>query len=156
MEEISKEELDERVALLKKFRSLLQQQRDKFREYLSVLEKQESSIESENPDALFAHTELEKQVVSSIVNLQKVIVPMSDLYKARGGQSQDASVASLQDDLSSLQDKVLAQNKKNRDLLKSHMDSIRTQISSFRNPYKGRRSVYAEKNAIGSMVAVEA
>lgn len=156
MEEISKEELEERVALLKKFRSLLQQQRDKFREYLDVLERQESSIEMENADALFAHTELEKQVVSNIVSLQKVIVPMADLYNARSGQGQDASVVSLQNDLASLQDKVLAQNKKNRDLLKCHMDSIRTQIASFRNPYKSRRSVYAEKNSTGAMVAVEA
>lgn len=156
MEEISKEELEERVALLKKFRGLLQQQRDKFREYLDVLEKQENSIETENTDAIYAHTELEKQVVSSIMSLQKVIVPMSDLYKSRSGGKSEESITSLQNDLSKLQDQVLAQNKRNRDLLRSHMDSIRTQISSFVNPYKNRRSIYAEKSASGSMVAVEA
>ncbi|MCR5046527.1 MAG: flagellar biosynthesis protein FlgN [Treponema sp.] len=156
MEEITKEELEERVALLKKFRSLLQQQRDKFREYLNVLEKQETSITTENADALLAHTELEQQVVSNIMNLQKVIVPMSDLYKARSGEEKEESITALQNDLSSLQNQVLAQNKKNRDLLRSHIDSIRTQIASFRNPYKSRRSVYAEKNSTGSMVAVEA
>ena len=155
MEEISAQELEERVALLKKFRSLLQQQRDKFREYLTVLEKQENSITTENADALLAHTELEQQVVSNIMNLQKVIVPMSDLYKERGGDQKEASITSLQNDLSDLQDKVLAQNKKNRDLLRSHIASIRTQISSFRNPYKSRRSIYAEKTGTGSMVAVE-
>ncbi|MBR5966539.1 MAG: flagellar biosynthesis protein FlgN [Treponema sp.] len=155
MEEISAQELEERVALLKKFRSLLQQQRDKFREYLTVLEKQENSITTENADALLVHTELEQQVVSNIMNLQKVIVPMSDLYKERGGDQKEASITSLQNDLSDLQDKVLAQNKKNRDLLRSHIASIRTQISSFRNPYKSRRSIYAEKTGTGSMVAVE-
>ncbi|MBO7124109.1 MAG: flagellar biosynthesis protein FlgN [Treponema sp.] len=156
MEEISAQELEERVALLKKFRSLLQQQRDKFREYLNVLEKQENSITSENADALLAHTELEQQVVSNIMNLQKVIVPMADLYKKRGGDQKEESIASLQNDLSNLQNQVLAQNKKNRDLLRSHIDSIRTQIASFRNPYKSRRSIYAEKNNSGSMVVVEA
>ena len=156
MEEISAQELEERVALLKKFRSLLQQQRDKFREYLTVLEKQENSITTENADALLAHTELEQQVVSNIMNLQKVIVPMSDLYKERGGDQKEASITSLQNDLSDLQDKVLAQNKKNRDLLRSHIASIRTQISAFRNPYKNRRSVYAEKSGTGSVVMVEA
>ena len=156
MEEISAQELEERVALLKKFRSLLQQQRDKFREYLNVLEKQENSITSENADALLAHTELEQQVVSNIMNLQKVIVPMSDLYKARGGDQKEESIASLQNDLSNLQNQVLAQNKKNRDLLRSHIDSIRTQIASFRNPYKSRRSIYAEKSGNASMIAVEA
>jgi len=156
MEEISKQELEERVALLKKFRSLLQQQREKFREYLTVLEKQESSITSENADALLAHTELEQQVVSNIMNLQKVIVPMSDLYKARGGDQKEESITALQNDLSNLQNQVLAQNKKNRDLLRSHIDSIRTQIASFRNPYKSRRSIYAEKSGNASMVMVEA
>ena len=156
MEEISNQELEERVALLKKFRSLLQQQRDKFREYLNVLEKQENSITSENADALLAHTELEQQVVSNIMNLQKVIVPMSDLYKARGGDQKEESITALQNDLSNLQNQVLAQNKKNRDLLRSHIDSIRTQIASFRNPYKSRRSIYAEKSGNGSLVMVEA
>ena len=156
MEEISTQELEERVALLKKFRSLLQQQRDKFREYLTVLEKQENSITSENADALLAHTELEQQVVSNIMNLQKVIVPMADLYKEHGGNQKEESIASLQNDLSNLQNQVLAQNKKNRDLLRSHIDSIRTQIASFRNPYKSRRSIYAEKSGNASMVMVEA
>ncbi len=154
MEEISEKELEERVALLKKFRSLLQQQRDKFREYLDVLEKQENSIASEDADALLAHTELEQQVVSNIMNLQKVIVPMSDLYKARGCDQKEASISSLQSDLSSLQSQVLAQNKRNRDLLRSHIDSIRTQIATFRNPYKNRRSIYAEKAGNGNLVAV--
>lgn len=156
MEEISEKELEERVALLKKFRGLLQQQRDKFREYLNVLEKQENSIANEDADALLAHTELEQEVVSNIMNLQKVIVPMSDLYKARGGDQKEETIASLQSDLSALQNQVLAQNKRNRDLLRSHIDSIRTQIASFRNPYKSRRSIYAEKSGAGNLVAVEA
>ena len=41
VENLSKEELDERVAILKRFRALLEQQRTKFREYLKVLESQE-------------------------------------------------------------------------------------------------------------------
>ena len=49
MAEITQEELNERVALLRRFRSLLEEQRGKFREYLTVLEKQQDSITSENP-----------------------------------------------------------------------------------------------------------
>lgn len=154
MENISETELAERVALLKKFRSLLQEQRDKFREYLKVLEKQENSIETENADALLAHTELEQQVVSNIMSLQKVIVPMSDLYKTRIGN--DGTIENLQSDLDSLQSKVLEQNRHNRDLLRTHITSIRTQIASLKNPYKNRRSVYAEKNDTGFMVALDA
>ena len=60
--ELTQEELNERVALLKKFRGLLEQQRAKFQEYLTVLEKQQDSISTENTDALLAHTELEQQI----------------------------------------------------------------------------------------------
>lgn len=156
MAEISQEELNERIALLKKFRSLLLQQREKFQEYLSVLEKQETSIESENSEKLLAHTELEQQVVSNIMNLQKVIVPMSELYKERGAHLEEESVVAIQKDLNDLQQKVLEQNAKNRELLKAHIVQIRSQISSLKNPYKNNRSIYAEKATVGNLVAVEA
>ena len=48
-------EIAERVAVLKRFRSLLEQQRLKFREYLKVLEQQEKSISDENTDAVLQH-----------------------------------------------------------------------------------------------------
>ena len=79
--ELSQEELDERVAILRRFRSLLEQQRNKFREYLLVLEKQEGTIEAEDPDAIIAHSELEEQIVRNIGSLQKVIAPMQQLYQ---------------------------------------------------------------------------
>lgn len=156
MAEISQEELNERIALLKKFRSLLLQQREKFQQYLTVLEKQETSIESENSEKLLAHTELEQQVVSNIMNLQKVIVPMSELYKERGAHLEEESVVAIQKDLDDLQQKVLEQNAKNRELLKAHIVQIRSQISSLKNPYKNNRSIYAEKATVGNLVAVEA
>ena len=142
--------------MLKKFRALLLQQRKKFQEYLTVLEKQETSIESENSEKLLAHTELEQQVVSNIMNLQKVIVPMSELYKERGAHLEEESVVAIQKDLDDLQQKVLEQNAKNRELLKAHIVQIRSQISSLKNPYKNNRSIYAEKATVGNLVAVEA
>lgn len=160
MAEITQEELNERVALLRRFRSLLEEQRGKFREYLTVLEKQQDSITSENPENLLAHTELEQQVVKSIANLQKVIVPMSKMYSAGGNNSpatEDAEITKIQNDLSDLQDKVLKQNAINRDLLRVHIEQLRSQIASFKNPYKNNRSVYANVHAhtVATMVQVE-
>ena len=159
MEEISKQELDERVALLRKFRGLLEQQRNKFREYLSVLEKQENSITSENPETLIAHTELEQQVVKNIANLQKVIIPMSKMYKASvpmAHTDEELSINKIQNELNDLQDKVLKQNQINRDLLRSHIESIRAQIQNFKNPYKNAKSVYAQPQRVATLVEVEA
>ena len=46
MAEITHEELLERVALLRKFKSVLEQQRNKFKEYLAVLEKQQNFVQN--------------------------------------------------------------------------------------------------------------
>lgn len=158
MAEISQEELDERVALLRRFRSLLEEQRSKFQEYLNVLEKQQDSITDENPESLLAHTELEQQVVKNIANLQKVIVPMKKLYTTKvphESLEEDAEITKIQNDLSDLQSRVLKQNEINRDLLRIHIEQLRNQISNFKNPYKNNRSVYAQKQPVATMIQVE-
>lgn len=159
MAELTQQELDERVALLRKFRSLLEQQRSKFQEYLTVLEKQQDSITKENPESLIAHTELEQQVVKNIANLQKVIVPMSKMYKQSvpmAHTSEEAGISQIQNELNDLQSRVLKQNQINRDLLRDHIESIRNQIQNFKNPYKNARSVYAQPQRVASFVEVEA
>ena len=164
MSNITQEELNERVAILRRFRSLLEEQRGKFREYLTVLEKQQDSITSENPENLLAHTELEQQVVKNIASLQKVIVPMAKMYHAGNGAAgtaasaaEDAEITKLQNDLSDLQDRVLKQNAINRDLLRVHIEQLKSQIAGFKNPYKNNRSVYAnvQAQAVATMVHVE-
>lgn len=157
MAALSQEELDERVAVLRRFRSLLEQQRNKFREYLKVLESQQTKIEEDDGESLMAHAELETQIVANISSLQKVILPLQKLYEA-GGKDEKVGVEVLQSELADLQSKVLAQNEKNRNLLRVHMAQIREQLNTMAamNPYRGRRSVYAPKEAVGAMVAVEA
>ena len=165
-EEISQEELNSRVALLHKFKELLSQQRSKFQEYLTVLEKQQDSISSEDTEHLIAHTELEQQVVQNIANLQKVIVPMQKLYKTAGqsyngsleGISEDREISVIQEELTDLQNKVLKQNEINRDLLRVHLEQLKTKMANFKNPYKNVRSVYANTQAkpVATLVSVEA
>jgi FlgN protein. len=159
MEEIKQEEMDERVAILKRFRILLVQQRDKFRDYLAVLEKQQDSITAEDPEALLAHTELEQQVVAGIADIQKVLVPMSEMYAAsdvQGRSGDSSSIESIRTELSGLQTQILAQNAKNRELLRVHITQIRSQMQQFTNPYRGNRSVYSQKGSLGKIVEIQA
>ena len=124
-----------------------------------MLEKQQKSISEENPESLIAHTELEQQVVKNIASLQKVIVPMSNMYKSVSANNNDKeaqSILQLQNELTDLQEKVLKQNEINRDLLRVHIESIRTQIQNFKNPYRNARSVYAQPQKVASLVEVEA
>lgn len=160
-EKLTQEQLDERVAILKKFRALLEEQRQKFREYLFSLECQENCIAQNQTDALIAHTELEQEVVANIASLQKVIVPMSQLYHARGvaniSEAENASVQKLQNELSQLQEKVLLQNQKNRQLLRMSIDLVREKIAEIKNnPARALQSVYAPHDTLASFVEIEA
>lgn len=158
MAELTQEELNERVAVLRRFRTLLEEQRNKFQEYLLVLEKQQDSITNEDTEKLIAHTELEQQVVKNIANLQKVIIPMSKLYNSANiphDSVENDSINKIQAELNVLQEKVLHQNQINRDLLRVHIGQIQAQIQNFKNPYRNARSVYAPKQPVATMVHVE-
>ena len=159
MEELSNQELEERVAILKRLRFLLEQQRSKFKEYLTVLEKQQNSIDKEDSEALIKHSELEQQIVKNISNLQKVIVPMNKMYKtiaktSNNLENPDAEISKIQNELADLQQKVLTQNKINRDLLRVHLENIKRQIANFNNPYKNSKSVYAKTENVAKFVEI--
>lgn len=161
---LTQEEIDERIAILRRFRALLEQQRNKFREYLEVLEKQQTAIEKGDTEALLAHTELEQQIVANIGNLQKVITPMEKLYESKsapifgGGNSNNneeaAFIPHLKTDLMKLQQEVLLRNRQNCDMLRSNMAEMKTRMAMFRNPYKNSRSVYANSST-ASLVNVQ-
>jgi chromosome segregation ATPase len=159
MAEITNEEVEERIAVLKRLRFLLEEQRNKFKEYLTVLEKQQTSIDTEDSEALIKHSELEQQIVKNISNLQKVIVPMNKMYKtiaktSNNPESHDAEISKIQNELADLQQKVLTQNKINRDLLRVHLENIKRQIANFNNPYKNSKSVYAKTENVAKFVEI--
>ena len=131
-------EVAERVALLRRFKSLLEEQREKFRQYLTVLEKQETDIDSGDIDAMVSHTELEQSIVSEIFTIQKVIDPMESLWRDAHPAASESEIPRLKTDLDRLKADVLAQNEKNRDLLKSRMSVIRERVVSLKNPYAKR------------------
>jgi len=155
-------ELERRKAVLRRFRELLVQQREKFDHYLVVLDHEKSDIETGDIDKLVSHVELEEQIVSEIYTFQKVIDPLEDLYRASysaGEVSGEASaeageVPELKNTLIELRDEVLARNAENRVLLKRRMEALRTEIPEIHRPMAGRRSVYADNDS-GSIVDIK-
>jgi hypothetical protein len=139
-------DLEQRTAILRRFRELLVEQRAKFERYLLVLEHEKADIETGDVDRLMAHVELEEQVVSDIYTFQKVIDPLEELYRAaypQGIPDSDAELPALKDSLVELRGEVLARNAENRELLKTRMAELRNEITSLRIPAMARRSVYA-------------
>ncbi|GHV76748.1 hypothetical protein AGMMS49942_15690 [Spirochaetia bacterium] len=136
------EERTQRVAVVKRFRELLQAQRDRFREYLTVLDKQQSVIQGGDTEALLAHVELEEHIVRDIFNIQKVILPLEGLYHTLRS---DEETISLKASLEALKREATARSERNRELLSGRMAEIRQEIKSLRgNPYAARRSIYAD------------
>ncbi|MDR1389101.1 MAG: flagellar protein FlgN [Treponema sp.] len=144
---IGREEVERRVAVLKRFKELLRAQRDHFREYLRVLDKQQEVIKTGSADALIAHVELEEKIVGDIFAIQKVIDPLEAMYAALPDQS---SVSASKDDvpglkaaLEELKTKAVIHSKANRELLDKRMTEIRQEMKTLRSkPYTIHRSTF--------------
>ncbi|MGP1439846.1 MAG: flagellar biosynthesis protein FlgN [Treponema sp.] len=149
---ITHSELEERVAVLRRFKSLLQDQRDKFSEYLCVLEKQEESIAKNNIEAVMQHTELENNIIQNILSMQKVIEPIEKIYYL--SNPEDENVLQLKNDLERLQESVQKQNEKNRLILCEKMASIKQDISNLPLRNKYATNVYSKREDIANYIDV--
>jgi hypothetical protein len=143
--EISPEELKQRVAVLKRFRELLSQQRNRFRQYLEVLDIQKTVIEQGNAEQLISHVDLEEKILGDIFSIQKAIEPLEDMYRAAAPEGKSAEVPELKSVVAELQNEAAARMKRNKDLLSARMTRIRSEIKGMQgNPFIRRPSIYAD------------
>jgi hypothetical protein len=160
---ISESELAQRVAVVRRFRELLEQQRERFRSYLAVLDKQQLLIGYGSADEIVAHVELEEQIVADIFSIQKVIDPLEVMYNA-GGKAAGAvagpylpanDVPALKASLEDLKVQAAVRAGRNRDLLSNRLADINSEIQATKNnPFlsKARFSLY--QNAAPSVIDV--
>lgn len=149
--ELDEATIQERINLLKRLRKMLELQREKFRAYLEVLDRQEDSINTGNTEALEQQAVMEQQVIREILAVQKVIAPLDEMYvKAYPKRKQE--ITNLQNSLTSLQEQVLLHNKRNRELLSTRRDELKKKIDALRIP-KGNKSIYAGKGT-GGMIDI--
>jgi len=154
--DINSAELAQRVAILKRFKILLTQQRDRFRSYLDLLDKQQSVIESGSADDLLTYVELEEKIVADIFSIQKVIDPLEQMYysitskktmidTADGVSSQPDEVPDIKASLENLKSEAVLRSTQNKELLSKRMMELRSEITALRsNPYviSNKRSSY--------------
>ena len=149
---ISSSELNQRVAILKRFKELLKAQRDRFRNYLDTLDKQQEIIQKGSTDDLLNHVELEEKIVEDIFAIQKVIDPLEEMYQSVKEQSSDQSndqsseddIVSLKEALNSLKAETLERSNQNRELLAKRMVELRNEINSMKvKPYGRWNSGFA-------------
>jgi hypothetical protein len=156
---ISEGELTQRVAVIKRFKELLEQQREHFRSYLDVLDRQQVLIGNGSADEIVAHVELEEQIVADIFSIQKVIDPLEFMYNAgsiaEGPYLPANDVPELKAALEELKTQAVAQSGRNRDLLSSRMTDIDSEIQAIKNnPFisSARYSLY--QNTAPSLIDV--
>jgi len=144
-------EIAQRVAILKRFKILLSQQRDRFRSYLTILDKQQDTIESGSAEDLLSYVELEEKIVADIFSIQKVIDPLEDMYRAvvsvnsLHSPESDDEVPDLKAALESLKSEAVIRSTKNKELLSRRIVELRSEIKTLRNnPYAAasRRSAF--------------
>jgi len=153
---ISEEELAQRVAIVRRFRELLIQQRERFHNYLAVLEKQQDVIKTGSAEELLAQVELEEQIVADIFSIQKVIDPLENMYRTAIPYSPADDVPALKVALENLKTRAISQFAYNKDLLSSRIAELRVEIKELKNnPFVGAsRSLY--KNSVtASLVDIE-
>jgi len=147
-ENIGSGELAQRVAVLKRFKTLLSQQRDRFRNYLDLLDKQQSVIEAGSAEDLLTYVEIEEKIVADIFSIQKVIDPLEEMYYTviSGNTPQKSftdnqaynqdEVPSLKASLEKLKSEAVIRSTKNKELLSKRMLELRSEIKALRNnPY---------------------
>ena len=137
---LTENELNQRVALLKRFRELLRAQRDRFHAYLNNLDKQQSIIQSGTADELLRHVELEEKIVEDIFSIQKVIDPLDEMYQSIKFHEDD-EVLDLKDALNGLKLEAVQRSGHNRELLSKRMAELRAEINIMKNnPYNRRKN----------------
>jgi hypothetical protein len=146
---ISEGELTQRMAVVKRFKELLEQQRERFRSYLSTLDRHQLAISTGSADEIIAHVEMEEQIVADIFSIQKVIDPLEVMYNAgglAGGPYLPANdVSVLKATLEDLKTQASARSGQNRNLLSVRMADINSEIQAIKNnPFisKARFSLY--------------
>lgn len=159
--EISQTELSERVSILKRFKQLLEQQREKFQRYLKVLEVQELSIDDEDAEKIVQHAELGQALISEISSIKRVIDPIESMYRSvrtigmdPKSKAIELETTRLKQDLQNLQNNILAQNKINRDKLKGQLSGLRKQIANIKNISKQKNIFSSDESA--SLIDLEA
>lgn len=153
---LGSKEVEQRVAVLKRFKLLLSQQRDRFNQYLDVLDKQKDIIKKGNPDQLLAHVDLEEKIVEDIFSIQKVIEPLEVMYQASvgnvdiaavgGADAEAREVPKLRAALAELRTEAVLRADQNRQLLAERMKELRLEMKTLRsNPYAVHHSTYMDE-----------
>lgn len=144
---------EQKIALLKKLKQILTQQREKFHQYLVVLEAEKKSIENDLVESLEEQLKMEENLILDIQSFQKVILGLQTIAQQSYSDHQDQEVEILQTSLETLRQQVLEKNKTNRQLLSARMSQIQSEIRQLQ-PRFGAKNLFGFSSQTSSLVDI--
>lgn len=139
---LTQQEIDERAAILRRFREALIRQRERFSRYLQMLEDGPAGDGmADEAEQIEIHVEIEKSIVREISSFEQFIEPLEMMYREKDPQGA-AEIPELRAALERTRQEVVRRTKHNASLLKQQLQSLRSEISDLR-VMRGRRSLYA-------------
>ncbi|GMO47408.1 MAG: hypothetical protein Ta2G_02830 [Termitinemataceae bacterium] len=144
---LSDSELKERIAIIRRFKALLMDQRRRFQQYLDVLDKQKGVIVDGRAEDIISHVELEEKIVADIFMIQKSLDPIQSMFKSAwaGSVSDAVEIPQMSATVESLKVKAIELSRRNKEMLENRMIAVRNEMKSLRsNPYAANKSIYAD------------
>lgn len=129
--ELDQDELEQRSAVLRRLREHFLAQRNRFQDYLSLLDQEKDAIDRGDGRALERQVEMESVIVGEIHAFQKAIDPLEMLYAEL---EPDEEIPALRESLNTLRDKVIRSNERNQALLQQRMADIQGSLEQIRIP----------------------
>ena len=117
--------------IAKKIRKTLLDQKGRLEDYLYLLEKEEEDIINKDPDKLIAHINLEKNILTELTLLKKVINPLEFVYY-NSPYKKDNSVLELKNSINKLSDQIQQKTYKNQKELKVAIEKVKAELKGIR------------------------
>jgi hypothetical protein len=112
-----------------------------FREYVSVLEKQQEAILRGDGESALLYCAQEERILDRISDLQKAILPLEATYPSGQERNQLAVLVKLAE----------LQRERNRELLKNSMKETGETLEALKNPFRNSRSIYHAADILGTI-----
>lgn len=124
-----------RIAVIRRLKSLLEEQRDKFGEYLELLERESQAISRRDTAVLMGQVEHERRVVQAIVSFNRIIGPIQEVYLSLYPERNN-DIESLKAAVDRMRDDVVKKNEANRVLLRARMNELKDRVESLKSPIR--------------------
>ena len=134
--------------IAKIIRENLTSQRERLKEYLSVLDHEKEDIIKEDPDKLIAHIKLEHNIIDELSSFKKILDPLEVMY-FNSPYKKKNEIIDLKKDIEDLSDQVKIKSINNKETLDSVLVKIKTDLKGM-NKKKVARNSYndAESNLV--------